>query len=87
MERHATKVTTINRTGKDKGVAFTGVSHNCFVLPTPGANTPECFFSIEVVSSFDPIQFVRHFQKEWILNMQACPESISHKMTPIVANC
>jgi len=87
MERHATKVTTINGTSKDKGVAFTGISHNRFVLPTSRAHTPECFFSIETVSAFNPIQFVRHLQKEWILNAQICSKLVSHKITPIVADC
>jgi len=87
MERHATEVTNINGTSKDKGVAFTGISHNRFVLPTSRAHTPECFFPIEVVSSPYPIQFVRHFQKEWILNMQICSELVSHKITPAVTDC
>ena len=87
MERHATKVTSINRTSKDKGVAFTGISHNRFVLPTPRAHTPECFFPIEVVSSLNPIQSMRHLQKEWILNMQICSKLVSHKIAPIVTDC
>ena len=87
MERHATKITTINGTSKDKGVAFTGITHYCFVLPAFWAHTPESLLSIEVVSSLYPIQFVRHFQKEWILNMQICSELVSHKITPIVTNC
>ena len=87
MERYATKVTTINGTSKDKGIAFTGISHNRFVLPTSRAHTPKCFFSIEVVSSLYPIQFARHLQKEWILNMQICSKFVSHKITPIVTDC
>ena len=64
MQRHATKVTTINRTSKDKGVTFAGISHNCFVPTTPRADTPKCIFSIKVVSLFDAIQFLRYFQEE-----------------------
>ena len=87
MERHANEITTINGTSKDKGAAFTGVANNRFVLPAPGAYTPECFFPIEVVSSFNPIQSMRHLQKEWILNMQICSKFVSHKITPIVTDC
>jgi hypothetical protein len=57
------------------------------VLPTSRAHTPKCFFSIEVISAFNPLQFVRHLQKEWILNMQVCSELVSHKVTLIVTNC
>ena len=87
MERQATEVTTINGTSKDKGVAFTGITHHCFVLPAFWAHTPECLLSIEVVSSPYPIQFMRHLQKKWILNMQICSKFVSHKITYIVTGC
>ena len=87
VECHTSEITTITRTSKDKGVTFTGITHYCFVLPAFWAHTPEWLLSIEVVSSPYPIQFVRHFQKEWMLNMQICSEPVSHKIALIVTNC
>ena len=87
MQRHATKVTTTNRTSKDKDVTFMGISHHCFVLITPREDTPKCLFSIKVVSSLGSIQFLRYLQKEWVLNMQVCPKLVFHKIAPIAADC
>jgi len=84
VECHTPQVTTFNWASKDEGVSCSGISHNCFALTAPRANTPECLLSIEVVSTLYPIQFVRHFQKGWILNMNICSKIVSHKDCP---NC
>ena len=84
VECHTPQVATFYWASKDEGVTCTGISHHCFVLPAPGAHTSECLFPIKVVSSFYSIQFVRHFHKEWVLDMQICSELVSHTITPIV---